>query len=597
MSKLGGVSSSPNFELVDQAIKVGAQLHRVTKAVVAAGDQVVDPREQTNRPKGAEPSVADARLEALLGAISSRLGSPRFVPQTEAATTLLGQLNSAQLEAAAGDSSTFVGVAALGKIERSLAALKKLGHVEGLPNLNALIPESYLGTLRERWYPAAREKISDLLLDTVSKGINIETIRGLTELAKAGDGTISAEASRALEPMLTRMLERTGSLEVAGLLAFFPPQLAENQLKLLAAFQQATSPALQEALGTVLSRMQPAPETTRELLRMSWENQPAEIAATLIRARSRVTGRDIHAALAHEEPRIQAAGLDALAQRWQGASQYRDQVEALLARSTDLGSKNPVDPRVKSAAIRAMTAVMRDMATIPGSSETVSHLRRRIDTVLAPFASIEKADPDPSVRQTALETLLERGINTNDSSEKASVSHVLLRAIEDPVLGGQAIDALRRIGTKDSFYMGLLAEEIEKVRRRTPTDRNEWLKLELVQLYDVVSYHRSSSGDFAPMLRALSDQSPRVRALAGDKLLGINSAWSTSDLKALEASVLKASKLPADSKLILAEVIVKGHRDFEPVYGRETSPFPALAQTLSKVAKSEPVTKILGQLQ
>ena len=99
------------------------------------------------------------------------------------------------------------------------------------------------------------------------------------------------------------------------------------------------------------------------------------------------------------------------------------------------------------------------------------------------------------------------------------------------------------------------------------------------------------------MLRALSDSNPEVRAIAGSKLLQINDAWSRSDLKALGEVVVKASKLPAESKLILAKIIVKGHQDFEPVYGQETSPFPALAQMLSKVAKSEPVTKTLAQLQ
>jgi hypothetical protein len=583
-----------NDQLVDQAIKQGAIILRAADQVAASGARA-DLVEQT-RPQP-RVNAGDARLEALLGAIASRLGTSGFVKQTVAATAALRELNDAHMDAAARDTNLFTGVAALGRIERSLGTLSKLGHVEGLPDLQALVPETYLTALRERWYPAAQAKINELLRDHAWMGLNMETIQGLTELGRTGDATISRDASLALEPMLTRMLEQTSQLEVAGLLALFPPEVAVNQLAILKMFEQTSSPALREALGLVISKMQPAPETTRELLRMSWDKQPAEIAATLIRARSHATGRDIHAALAHHDPRIQAAGLDALTRQWQGASQYRDQVEALLARSTEPGSKKPIDPLVKSAAIRAMTAVMRDTATKPGMSERVSHLRRRIDDVLAPFASLEKADPDPSVRQAALEVLLRRGINTSESSEKASVSHVLLRAVEDPALGGQAIDALRRIGSKDGFYMGLLAEEIEKVRRRTPTDRNERLKLELVQLYDVVSYHRSSSGDFAPMLHALSDSNPEVRAIAGSKLLQINDDWSRSDLKALEEVVVKASKLPADSKVILAEVIVKGHQDFEPVYGRETSPFPALAQTLSKVAKSEPVTKILGQLQ
>ena len=72
--------------------------------------------------------------------------------------------------------------------------------------------------------------------------------------------------------------------------------------------------------------------------------------------------------------------------------------------------------------------------------------------------------------------------------------------------------------------------------------------------------------------------------------------WRKAGAKMPKGEV-EASKLPAESKLILAKIIVKGHQDFEPVYGQETSPFPALAQMLSKVAKSEPVTKTLAQLQ
>lgn len=595
MSGINKSPPGPSFDLVDRAIHVGAQLHRVTKAVVAAGDPAIDQREPAGRGQGPELSVADAKLEALIAAISSRLGSAHFVGQTEAASAILGQLNTAHIEAAAGDSTIFTGVAALGKIERSLAALKKLGHVEGLPDLRQLIPEDYLGALRDRWYPAAKDQISKLLLDHAWKGLNMETIRGLTELAKSGDSAISTEASLALEPMLTRLLQQSGSLEVAELLALFPPQVAVNQLAVLELLDKASSPSLQEALAAVVAKMKPATGVRSELRDEKWKSKPPEIWAAMIRARAHFGGGDIRPALEHNDPQIQAAGIDAITLQGIGSRGiYQRAIEGILERSTDAGSKNPVHPLVKAAAVRAVPALMRDAASVPGNWETANYLLIQLGDVLAPFApATTRPEPNPLVRQAALETLLSlRAENT-----EANISQAMLRAVDDPVLGGQAIDGIRRIAYRDSFFMDLMSKKLDEVLARTPSPKNDWLKLELTKVYDLRGYHNFRFGQRGPMLTALFDKDPQIRTIAEQKLLAAEHIWDDQDLKALKETILRSANAPTETKVVLAKLVAAGARSFEPVNGREQSPFPEIAALLGKVSKSREVAAELAEVR
>lgn len=593
MSGINKTPASPNFDLVDRAIQVGAQLHRVSKAVVAAGD--VDQRELASRGQGPELSVADARLEALIGAITSRLGSAHFVGQTEAASAILAQLNAAHIEAAAGDSTIFMGIAALGKVERSLAALKKLGHVEGLPDLKQLIPEDYLAALRDRWYPAAKDQISKLLLDHAWRGLNLDTIRGLTELARSGDSAISTEASVALEPMLTRMLQQSGSLEVAGLLALFPPQVAVNQLAVLELLDKASSPSLQEALAAVVANMKPTAGVRSELRDEKWKSKPPEVWAAIIRARAHFGGTDIRAALEHQDPQVQAAGIDAITVQGIGSRGiYQRAIEAILERSTDAGSTNSVHPLVKAAAVRAVPAMMKDAASVPGNWETANYLLIQLGDVLAPFSpATTKPEPNALVRQAALETLLSlRAENT-----EANISNALLRAVDDPVLAGQALDGIRRVAYRDSFFMDLMSKKLDEVLARTPSPKNDWLKLELTQLYDLRGYHNFRFAQRGPMLTALSDKDPQIRTIAERKLLAAEHSWDDRDLKALTETILRSANAPTETKVVLAKLVAAGAKHFQPVIGREESPFPEIAALLGKVAKSKEVTAELAEIR
>lgn len=274
---------------------------------------------------------------------------------------------------------------------------------------------------------------------TCWQGLNWRSSGGLTELARSGDSAISTEASLALEPMLTRMLQQSGSLEVAGLLALFPPQVAVNQLAVLELLDKASSPSLQEALAAVVAKMKPAAGVRSALRDEKWKSKPPEVWAAIIRARAHFGGVDIRPALEHNDPRIQAAGTAITLQGFGSSGTYQRAIEGILERSTDAGSKNPVHPLVKAAAVRAVPALMRDAASVPGNWETANYLLIRLGDVLAPFSpATTKPEPNPLVRQAALETLLSlRAENT-----EANISQAMLRAVDDPVLGGQAIDGI-----------------------------------------------------------------------------------------------------------------------------------------------------------